>query len=103
MTVNLDTGDVYVGKLINYHKKRGSSKTLQRNLFYSSFLFNLVNNLKYELNQTPEKSMSVQIINEAITKFLSQLNLPEVPTDFSKSNVLLSKKLFEFYLRIIKN
>lgn len=99
MTVNLDTGDVYVGKLINYHKKRGSSKTLQRNLFYSSFLFNLVNNLKYELNQTPEKSMSVQIINEAITKFLSQLNLPEVPTDFSKSNVLLSKKLFEFYLR----
>lgn len=91
LTVNTRTGDVYSGHLLNYNKKRKCVKTIHKNYFISEPINVMKRVIKSVLQGYTVSSFS--ILNDAISKFMFEVNNLEVnePTN-ADSN------LFKFYL-----
>lgn len=97
VTVNIKTGDVYNGSIMNYHLKRKYRKNIRRNCFYNHIL----NQMKHDITSAlggvtigeEENREKTDIINEIFTIFTSQ---------FSKHSDLdylsFDDRLFKFYL-----
>ena len=97
VTVNIKTGDVYNGSIMNYHLKRKYRKNIRRNCFYNYIL----NQMKHDITSAlggatigeEENREKTDIINEIFTIFTSQ---------FSKHSDLdylsFDDRLFKFYL-----
>jgi hypothetical protein len=90
ITVNLKTGDVYVGEIINYQLKRNFRKKLIRNSFYNKPLANLSNLIKTRFDNTHFK---FGVAEEAISTFID-----EVDNKSFYGNLTPNDRLFKFYL-----
>ena len=91
ITVNTKTGDVYVGSITGYNKKKKCVKRMRRNLFMSEPIktFRLI--IKSHLSSYDVKGYD--IATEVINEFMSQI---EIPNSFN--NLTNCDKLFKFYL-----
>jgi hypothetical protein len=89
ISVNVKTGDVYVGGIQNYHLKRKCKKHIRRNYFLGQPLYNMMsmikNNIKGEGNETASF--------DAISTFMNEID----PND-SFGDLNFSQRLFKFYL-----
>ena len=89
ISVNVKTGDVYVGNLVNYHLKRKCKKRLRRNYFIGEpiniMMSNIKNNLRIEDNGTAAI--------DAITTFMNEIDRSDTFGDLT-----FSQRLFKFYL-----
>lgn len=97
VTVNIKTGDVYNGNIMNYNLKRKYRKQIRRNCFYNSILtqmkYDITSALKVVNIGEDVNRERTDIINEIFTIFTSQ---------FSKHSDLnylsFDDRLFKFYL-----
>ena len=89
ISVNVRTGDVYVGGIQNYHLKRKCKKHIRRNYFLGNPINNMLamikNNLKGEGNETAAI--------DAMSVFMNEID----PID-SFGNLNFNQRLFKFYL-----
>lgn len=93
VTVNLKTGNIYNGRLFNYHKKKSKHSSIQKNYFTGGIIRNLTLTLrsslgKFNLNERNE------IIKEIIRKFFEEIFGKDVIYDGENPDELL----FKFYL-----
>lgn len=92
ITVNKQTGDVYLGGISNYQKVKKCQKKIQKNFFLQSPLATFRVKLKNYLHSMGPSSVLDSF--EAVRIFIEQIEGPD-PT----FNSNYSKKLFEFYLK----
>jgi len=89
ISVNVKTGDVYVGNMVNYHLKRKCKKRLRRNYFIGEpiniMMSNIKNNLRIEDNGT--------VAIDAISTFMNEIDRSDTFGDLT-----FSQRLFKFYL-----
>ena len=94
ITVNIKTGDVYVGGIKNYQLKRKCKKTIRRNYFINEPILRMMSNIKnnircYGFNTDDSTTVAI----EAISTFINQID----NTD-SFGDLNFSQRLFKFYL-----
>jgi hypothetical protein len=89
ISVNIKTGDVYVGNMVNYHLKRKCRKRLRRNYFIGEpiniMMSNIKNNLRIEDNNTAAI--------DAISTFMNEIDRSD-----NFGDLTFSQRLFKFYL-----
>ena len=94
ITVNTRTGDVYVGFLREYQKKRKCRKQIRRNSFYDEPINRMKSMIKNVINSyIPDKNESYNVAVEAISKFMFEIDNRD---DFDKLD--FNQRLFRFYL-----
>lgn len=91
ITVNTKTGDVYSGFLHNYQNKKKVRKKLNKNFFLNEPIAQVMYTIRdkgwsYSHN-------SSEIANDAVSKFMNEIDGREEPYDFN-----FEKRLFKFYL-----
>jgi hypothetical protein len=91
ITVNTKTGDVYSGFLHNYQNKKKVRKKLNKNFFLNEPIAQVMYTIRdkgwsYSHN-------SSEIANDAVSKFMYEIDGREEPYDFNFEN-----RLFKFYL-----
>ena len=92
ITVNKQTGDVYLGGISNYQKIKKCQKKIQKNFFLQSPLATFRVKLKNYLHSMGP--VSVLDSFEAVRIFIEKIEGPD-----STLNSNYNKKLFEFYLK----
>ena len=89
ITVNRKTGDVYIGYIHNYQKKRKAIKCLRKNYFVNDTMSNMASRIKNILNGTIPNP--AEIANEASSVFIDSI--------IKRTDSLTKEqKLFKFYL-----
>ena len=91
ITVNTKTGDVYSGFLHNYQNKKKVRKKLNKNFFLNEPISQVMYTIRdkgwsYSHN-------SSEIANDAVSKFMHEIDGREEPYEFN-----FEKRLFKFYL-----
>jgi hypothetical protein len=91
ITVNTKTGDVYSGFLHNYQNKKKVRKKLNKNFFLNEPIAQVMYTIRdkgwsYSHN-------SSEIANDAVSKFMYEIDGREEPYEFN-----FEKRLFKFYL-----
>jgi len=90
ITMSKKTGDLYTGKLINYHKKRKVQKTFNKNNFSTNDFLSIYACLKNNLN--PENiSKNQELYQQIIYVFFKELNIDYIDTPNFNINVQLLK------------
>jgi len=92
ITVNLKTGDIYNGALINYQKKK-CSKRLRRNMFIGDPLNTMKSHIKHLIDSFKVEGDSYGVTIEALSKFMFEVDQRQ---DFGDLN--FSQRLYRFYL-----
>ena len=95
ITVNVDMGDVYVGSLTNYQKKK-CQKKITRNFFRLDNISNFRLMVKHAVgyfNQHIPDFNSTEVVVEALSKFMYEIDQIE---DFS--HLTFNERLYKFYL-----
>ena len=92
ITVNTKTGDVYIGHIHNYQKKRKCTKRMVRNYFFGEPINILKSKIKNLMNSYTDNSYEVAI--ESISAFMFEIDQREHFQDLD-----FSKRLFRFYLK----
>ena len=89
ISVNVKTGDVYIGGIINYHLKKKCKKRIRRNYFIGEpinvMMSKIKNNLKTEDNDTAAI--------DAISIFMNEIDRSD-----NFGDLTFSQRLFKFYL-----
>ena len=94
ITVNIKTGDVYVGGIKNYQLKRKCKKSIRRNYFINEPILRMMSKIKNHI-----KAYDIDIHNseniaiDAISTFINQID----NTD-TFGTLTFSQRLFKFYL-----
>ena len=92
ISVNKKTGDVYVGSMENYQKKRKCVKKIRKNSFLDNHLSSFQSILKNTLTHfTTEENFNISSL--AIQAFINEV---DGQTNFS--NLSFDSRLFKFYL-----
>jgi hypothetical protein len=90
ITMSKKTGDLYSGKLVNYHKKRKVKKTFSKNNFSNDDFLSIYSCLKS--NSNPETiSKNQELYQQIIYVFFKELNIDYVDTPNFNINVQLLK------------
>ena len=89
ISVNVKTGDVYVGGIQNYHLKRKCKKHIRRNYFLGQPLYNMMSMIKNNIKGEGNETTSI----DAISTFMNEV---DPINDFGSLN--FSQRLFKFYL-----
>ena len=90
ITMSKKTGDLYTGKLINYHKKRKVQKKFNKNNFSNNDFLSVYASLKNNLN--PENiSKNQELYQQIIYVFFKELNIDYVDTPNFNINLQLLK------------
>jgi hypothetical protein len=92
ITVNLKTGDIYNGSLINYQKKK-CSKRIRRNMFIGDPLNSMKSTIKHVIDGFKVEVDSYAVTIDALSKFLFEIDQRQ---DFGDLN--FSERLYRFYL-----
>jgi hypothetical protein len=92
ITVNIKTGDIYNGALINYQKKK-CSKRLRRNMFIGDPLNSMKSHIKHLIDSFKVVGDSYALTIEALSKFMFEVDQRQ---DFGDLN--FSERLYRFYL-----
>jgi len=92
ITVNTKTGDVYIGHIYNYQKKRKCAKRMVRNYFVGDPINFLKSKIKNLMNSYTNNSYELAI--DAISTFMFEIDQREQFQDLD-----FSKRLFRFYLK----
>lgn len=93
ISVNTKTGDVYVGYLKEYQKKRKCNKMIRRNFFLHGPLSSMQSIIKNILTQFSDKSKVSEIALQAVSSFMYEIDKMD---DFD--NLDFNQRLFKFYL-----
>ena len=94
ISVNVRTGDVYVGYLKDYQKKRKCKKKIRRNFFLNEPINSMKSMIKNVINgYNNDKNEVSNVAMEAISKFMFEIDNRD---DFEKLD--FSQRLFRFYL-----
>lgn len=92
ITVNIKTGDVFVGGLTNYHLKRKCRKTIRRNFFLGEPINILMSSIKNNMSVfTGEPGFDIAF--DAVSIFMKHIDTLE---DFG--GLTFNQRLFKFYL-----
>lgn len=92
ITVSKKTGDMYTGKILNYHKKRKFSKTFQKNKFATNQFLSIDSSIKGMLN--PEHLIEQgELYHQMIYIFLKELGIQYSGSE----NFTVNKELLKFY------
>jgi hypothetical protein len=94
ITVNIITGDVYVGGIKNYQLKRKCKKTIRRNYFINEPVLRMMSKIKNNIKSygyNTENSATTAV--EAVSTFVSQIDNVDVFGDLD-----FNERLFKFYL-----
>jgi hypothetical protein len=94
ITVNIITGDVYVGGIKNYQLKRKCKKTIRRNYFINEPVLRMMSKIKNHIKSygyNTENSATTAV--EAVSTFISQIDNADVFGDLD-----FNERLFKFYL-----
>lgn len=92
ITVSKKTGDLYTGKILNYHKKRKFSKTFNKNKFGTNHFLSIDSSIKGILN--PEHLIEqVELYHQMIHVFLKELGIEYL----SSESFIVNKELLKFY------
>ena len=94
ITVNIITGDVYVGGIKNYQLKRKCKKTIRRNYFINEPVLRMMSKIKNHIKSygyNTENSATTAV--EAVSTFVSQIDNVDVFGDLD-----FNERLFKFYL-----
>jgi hypothetical protein len=94
ITVNIITGDVYVGGIKNYQLKRKCKKTIRRNYFINEPVLRMMSKIKNHIKSygyNTENSATTAV--EAVSTFVSQIDNADVFGDLD-----FNERLFKFYL-----
>lgn len=89
ISVNKSTGDVYVGYIHNYQKKRKNSKAIRRNYFVNEPLAILTSKIKNYCNSFIPNSS--EVANDVANIFINAITVPT--TIYNRE-----QNLFKFYL-----
>ena len=94
ISVNTKTGDVYVGYLKEYQKKRKCNKMIRRNFFLHGPLSSMQSIIKNILTcDFADKSKVTEIALQAVSSFMYEIDKMD---DFD--NLDFNQRLFKFYL-----
>ena len=93
ISVNTKTGDVYVGYLKEYQKKKKCNKKIRRNYFSHGPLSSMQSIIKNILTQFSDKSKVSEIALQAVSSFMYEIDKMD---DFD--NLDFNQRLFKFYL-----
>lgn len=93
ISVNVKTGDVYVGYIKEYQKKIKCKKRIRRNFFSNDPINSMKSMIKNVLNGFGDKAEMSEIALRAISEFMFQLDNRD---DFE--NLDFNQRLFRFYL-----
>lgn len=93
ISVNTKTGDVYVGYLKDYQKKRKCKKKIRRNFFSHSPINSMKSMITSAFNSCGSNTMASEIALQAISKFMFELDNRD---DFDDLD--FNQRLFRFYL-----
>lgn len=93
ITVNVKTGDVYVGYIRDYQKKRKCRKKIRRNFFSNQPLSTMSSDIKNVINDYSDSSKVSQVSLQAISSFMFEIDGRD---DFN--NLDFNQRLFKFYL-----
>lgn len=94
ISVNTKTGDVYVGYIREYQKKRKCKKRITRNFFANDPINSMKSMIKNVINgYVLDKNKSLNVVTEAISKFMFEIDNQD---DFGQLD--FSQRLFRFYL-----
>lgn len=94
ITVNTRTGDVYVGYLKEYQKKRKFRKMIRRNFFSNDPINTMNSMIKNIINEfSNDKNIVSNVAMDAISKFMFEVDNRD---DFEKLD--FNQRLFRFYL-----
>ena len=94
ITVNIKTGDVYVGGIKNYQLKRKCKKTIRRNYFINEPVLRMMSKIKNHIKSygyNTENSATTAV--EAVSTFINQIDKEDVFGDLD-----FNERLFKFYL-----
>jgi len=94
ITVNIITGDIYVGGIKNYQLKRKCKKTIRRNYFINEPVLRMMSKIKNHIKSygyNTENSATTAV--EAVSTFVSQIDNADVFGDLD-----FNERLFKFYL-----
>jgi hypothetical protein len=94
ITVNIKTGDVYVGGIKNYQLKRKCKKTIRRNYFINEPVLRMMSKIKNHIKSygyNTENSATTAV--EAVSTFINQIDKEDVFGDLD-----FNERLFRFYL-----
>jgi hypothetical protein len=89
ISVNVRTGDVYVGNLVNYHLKRKCRKRLRRNYFIGEPINIMMSNIKNNLRIQDNDTAAI----DAISTFINEIDHSD-----NFGDLTFSQRLFKFYL-----
>jgi hypothetical protein len=94
ITVSKKTGDLYTGKLVNYHKKRKVSKVFYKNNFSINNFLSIYSSLRVNDYKNSENIEKVQeLFHQIIYFFLQELNIKYVhTTDFN-----INREILKYY------
>lgn len=93
ISVNTKTGDVYVGYLKDYQKKRKCKKKIRRNYFYCRPISSIQSMIKSAFIQFSDKTNVSEISLQAISSFMYEIDKMD---DFGGLD--FNQRLFKFYL-----
>lgn len=93
ISVNTKTGDVYVGYIHEYQKKRKCRKKIRRNYFSHGPLSSMSSSIKNVCNMFSDKSKVSEIALQAVSSFMYEIDKMD---DFG--NLDFNQRLFKFYL-----
>lgn len=91
ISVNTDTGDVYVGYVYHFHKKRKFIKSVRRNVFFKKPIQTLKSSVQNLLSKFTNQSY--EITTQAFEDFLVNI---DGKSEFYSLN--FEERLFKFYL-----
>ena len=91
ISVNIKTGDVYHGNIMNYQKKRKCTKSIRRNSFFMDPIGTLKSKVKNVFSQYTDKSY-----DETMAAFSEFMFLIDQRKNFE--TLSYSERLFRFYL-----
>jgi hypothetical protein len=91
ITLNLRTGDLYKGSIINYHLKTKCSKKLRKNCFNYSPISAFISEIKNYLGSFEQKPNNYEIIRDALASFM--LNVPYSNTYHKEDD-----RVYQYYL-----
>lgn len=92
LTVNTKTGDIYSGRIMDYHLKRKCKKRITRNYFLDG-LCSFQNSLRGQIGKFNPVEITGEITSDIVSFFLNLID----PND-SFTNLKPSERLFKYYL-----
>jgi hypothetical protein len=91
ITMSKKTGDLYTGRLVNYHKKRKVKKIFSKNNFSNDDFLSIYSCLKSNSNPPEIISKNQELYQQMIYVFFKELNIDYVDTPNFNTNVQLLK------------